>query len=210
MRTVDDWLEEYGRSHRNPLNRKLHFACIPPIVFSVFCALKAIPIGDVWLNAASVMAVAVLAYYWRLSWRLALGICVVFGVLYAGAVALSVASGSNLVGIAAGFFAVGWIGQFVGHHIEGARPSFFKDLQFLLIGPLWELAHVYRALGLPIDAGFVNAVPEFLDHSQVVNGASDLFLELFGEKSRHTRMAIGVSGLPYGVAVEVEAVFEVK
>lgn len=46
MRTVHDWLQAYGQSHRNPVNRRLHFACIPPIVFSVFCALKAIPIGD--------------------------------------------------------------------------------------------------------------------------------------------------------------------
>jgi enamine deaminase RidA (YjgF/YER057c/UK114 family) len=59
-------------------------------------------------------------------------------------------------------------------------------------------------------AGFVNATPEFLEHSQVVNGASDVFVELFGEAGRHTRMAVGVSGLPYGVAVEVEAVFEVR
>jgi enamine deaminase RidA (YjgF/YER057c/UK114 family) len=59
-------------------------------------------------------------------------------------------------------------------------------------------------------AGYVNAQPEFLEHSQVVNGASDLFVEVFGDKGRHTRMAVGVSGLPYGVAVEVEAVFEVR
>ena len=59
-------------------------------------------------------------------------------------------------------------------------------------------------------SGFVNAVPEFLEHSQVVNGASDLFVQVFGEAGRHTRMAIGVSGLPYGVAVEVEATFEVQ
>lgn len=96
MRTVHDWLQEYGQSHRNPVNRKLHFACIPPIVFSVFCALKAIPIGDVWLNAASVVALAALAYYWRLSWRLALGVSVVFAMLYAGAVALSFAFGSKV------------------------------------------------------------------------------------------------------------------
>jgi uncharacterized membrane protein YGL010W len=151
MRTVHDWLAEYGASHRNPVNRRLHFACIPPIVFSVFCALKAIPIGDRWVNAASVVALLALAYYWRLSWRLALGVTIVFAFLYAGALALSDAYGSSLAWIAVAIFAVGWIGQFVGHHVEGARPSFFKDLQFLLIGPLWELAHAYRALGLPID-----------------------------------------------------------
>jgi uncharacterized membrane protein YGL010W len=45
-------------------------------------------------------------------------------------------------------FVAAWIGQFIGHAIEGKRPSFFKDLQFLLIGPLWLLAAAYRRLGL--------------------------------------------------------------
>jgi len=150
MKTVHDWLAEYGASHRNPVNRRLHFACIPPIVFSVLCALKAIPIGGEWLNAASVVALLALGYYWRLSPRLALGGAVAFALFYAGARSLGAAYGPNLVWIAAAIFVVGWIGQFVGHHVEGARPSFFKDLQFLLIGPLWELAHAYRALGWPI------------------------------------------------------------
>lgn len=156
MRTVHDWLREYSASHRNPVNQSFHFACIPPIVFSVFCALKAIPIGGDWVNPASVVALVALVYYWRLSWRLALGTFLVFGAFYAGALALSRSFGPDLIWVAAAIFAVGWIGQFIGHHVEGARPSFFKDLQFLLIGPLWELAHVYRALRLPIGEGSEN------------------------------------------------------
>jgi enamine deaminase RidA (YjgF/YER057c/UK114 family) len=58
--------------------------------------------------------------------------------------------------------------------------------------------------------GFVNCVPEFTEQSQVINGASDLFEQVFGEAGRHTRIAVGVSALPYDVAVEVEAVFEVE
>ena len=49
-------------------------------------------------------------------------------------------------------FVLAWIGQFVGHRVEGAKPSFFKDLQFLLIGPLWLLAFIYRRLQLPVEA----------------------------------------------------------
>ena len=79
------------------------------------------------------------------------------------------------------------------------------------------IAHLRVALGGDLDrasrcvrlAGFVNSVPEFVAQSQVINGASDLFVEVFGEAGRHTRMAVGVSALPYDVAVEVEAVFEV-
>jgi enamine deaminase RidA (YjgF/YER057c/UK114 family) len=59
-------------------------------------------------------------------------------------------------------------------------------------------------------AGYVNSMPEFHGQSQVVNGASDVFVEVFGERGRHARMAVGVAALPYDVAVEVEGVFEVR
>lgn len=80
------------------------------------------------------------------------------------------------------------------------------------------IAQARAALGGDLDrvvrcvrvAGFVNGVPEFTGQSQVMNGASDTFVEVFGEAGRHARMAVGVSALPYDVAVEVEAVFEVR
>ena len=79
-------------------------------------------------------------------------------------------------------------------------------------------AHLRTALDGDLDrvvccirvCGYVNCTPDFLEQSQVINGASDLFVEVFGETGRHTRMAIGTNGLPYGVAVEVEAVFEIR
>jgi enamine deaminase RidA (YjgF/YER057c/UK114 family) len=58
--------------------------------------------------------------------------------------------------------------------------------------------------------GFVNSTPDFLFHPQVINGASDLFVEIFGEAGRHSRTALGVSALPYDVAVEVDAIVEVR
>lgn len=80
------------------------------------------------------------------------------------------------------------------------------------------IAHVREALDGDLDrvvrclrvAGYVNSMPDFTAQSQVVNGASDLFVEVFGDAGRHTRMAVGVSALPYDVAVEVEAVFEIR
>jgi enamine deaminase RidA (YjgF/YER057c/UK114 family) len=80
------------------------------------------------------------------------------------------------------------------------------------------IAHARSALDGDLDrvarcvrvAGFVNSAPDFVHQSQVVNGASDLFVEVFGEAGRHTRIAVGVAALPYDVAVEVEAVFEVR
>ena len=80
------------------------------------------------------------------------------------------------------------------------------------------IAHLRTALDGDLDrvvrcirvCGYVNCMPDFLEQSQVINGASDLFVEVFSEAGRHTRMAIGTNGLPYGVAVEVEAVFEIR
>jgi enamine deaminase RidA (YjgF/YER057c/UK114 family) len=80
------------------------------------------------------------------------------------------------------------------------------------------VAHLRAALDGDLDrvvrcvriAGYVNSVPDFVAQSQVINGASDLFVEIFEEAGQHTRMAVGVSALPYDVAVEVEAIFEVR
>ena len=79
------------------------------------------------------------------------------------------------------------------------------------------VAHLRAALDGDLDrvarcvrlAGFVNSTPDFTGQSQVMNGASDLFVEIFGDAGRHARMAVGVSALPYDVAVEVEGIFEV-
>jgi enamine deaminase RidA (YjgF/YER057c/UK114 family) len=79
------------------------------------------------------------------------------------------------------------------------------------------LGHLKNALGGDLDrvkrvvrlGVFVNATPDFTEHPKVANGASDLMVELFGDKGRHARFAVGVSGLPFGVAVEVDATFEI-
>ncbi len=71
-------------------------------------------------------------------------------------------------------------------------------------GDLDRVARIVRI------AGFVNSTPDFVHQSQVVNGASDLFVDVFGDAGRHARMAVGVAALPYDVAVEVEAVLEVR
>jgi enamine deaminase RidA (YjgF/YER057c/UK114 family) len=68
------------------------------------------------------------------------------------------------------------------------------------VGELDRIAHVVKL------TGFVNASPDFTDHPQVMNGASDLMVEVFGDKGRHARAAVGVSGLPMGCAVEVDAI----
>lgn len=70
-----------------------------------------------------------------------------------------------------------------------------------------DLDRVRRCVKL---TGFVNAVPGFVGHPEIINGASDLFVDVFGDKGRHARAAVGAGSLPRNVAVEVEAVFEVE
>jgi uncharacterized membrane protein YGL010W len=154
MRTVSDWLSEYGTSHQNPVNKLLHWICVPPIVLSFLGLLWSVPVPAAftavspWLNWASLIAAAAVAYYLVLSPSLALGLAVVFVVLLAIVEWLSGLPwplwATSLV-----IFVLAWVGQFIGHAIEGKRPSFFKDLQFLLIGPLWLLAAVYRRFSVP-------------------------------------------------------------
>ena len=69
-----------------------------------------------------------------------------------------------------------------------------------------DLDRVRRCVKL---GGFVNSTPDFTDQPKVINGASDLIVEVFGERGRHARFAVGAPALPFDVAVEIDAVFEI-
>jgi uncharacterized membrane protein YGL010W len=154
MRGVNDWLSEYGASHQNPTNKLLHWICVPPIVLSVLGFLWSVPVPAAlaalspWANWATLIALGAVIYYALLSPALAAGIVLAFAGLLAITQWLAGLPwplwATSLV-----IFVTAWIGQFIGHAIEGKRPSFFKDVQFLLIGPLWLLAAAYRRLSVP-------------------------------------------------------------
>ena len=153
MRSVADWLGEYGQSHADPTNKFLHWVCVPLIVLAVMGLLWSIPVPAVfaavspWLNWATLIAILALLYYTALSIRLALGIAVAFALMFAIVNALS-ALAWPLWETSLAIFVVAWVGQFIGHAAEGKRPSFFQDVQFLLIGPLWLVAALYRRFGV--------------------------------------------------------------
>ncbi len=90
---------------------------------------------------------------------------------------------------------------------EAARLCALNLLAHLETAVEGDWSRVVRCVRV---AGYVNGTPDFVEQSQVLNGASDLFVEALGDAGRHTRMAVGVAALPYDVAVEVEAVFEVR
>ena len=150
MKTMAQWLAEYGESHRHPTNKAIHWVCVPLILFSVLALLWAAPFPAVhpWLNWATVLMAAAVVYYLVLSPKHALGMALIAVALFALIAWLERAAPAPLWLIAVVVFVGAWVGQFVGHEIERKKPSFFKDLQFLLIGPAWLLDDAYRRLGL--------------------------------------------------------------
>ncbi|QOD82740.1 DUF962 domain-containing protein [Chromobacterium haemolyticum] len=133
--TLEQWLQEYDLSHRHPVNIRIHKICVPAIVFALLGLLSSVPAP---LNPAWLAVATGLAFYWRLGRTPALAMaamCLPMLLALEGATR----AGLPLALFSLGLFVVAWIGQFVGHAIEGKKPSFLRDLQFLLIGPLWTL-----------------------------------------------------------------------
>ena len=139
MRKVDELFLRYGESHRNPKNEAIHWVCVPLITWSVLAALWALSPTAAYVG----IAIAVAFYAW-LSVRIALGMLAVFALMVVPLTAL----GSRTLVVAIAVFVLAWIGQFVGHAIEGKEPSFFEDVKFLLVGPAWLLHFVYRRAGI--------------------------------------------------------------
>jgi uncharacterized membrane protein YGL010W len=139
MRKLDVLLEQYGETHQNPVNKAIHWVCVPLIMWSALAALwVASPI------AAYALITFAVIYYAIMSFPLALGMLALAALMIAPLPWL----GPRVLWIALGVFVAAWVGQFVGHAIEGRKPKFLQDLQFLLIGPAWLLQFVYRAAGI--------------------------------------------------------------
>ena len=149
MRTAQEWLDAYGDSHQNPINKKIHWLCIPWIMVSVLGLLAALPnpFGADWMHWGVVAAGLAIGYYALISIPLAIGMAIISMVMLLvvqllGALPMPLWLSSLVI------FVIAWIFQFVGHKLEGKKPSFFEDLQFLLIGPMWLLAAIYRRIGI--------------------------------------------------------------
>jgi len=139
MRNIDKLLDRYGEFHRHPVNKAIHWVCVPLIVWSALGALwSASPV------AACAAIGATMVFYLWLSLPLALGML--------GAIALMVwpltLLGSRVLIVSIAVFVAAWISQFIGHVLEGRKPAFLEDLRSLLIGPVWLLADLYRRLGI--------------------------------------------------------------
>jgi len=158
MRKIDLLLNEYGESHQDATNKTIHWICVPLIFLSVVGLIASIPSqavqsvlgwGNPYANWAGVLLVLVLLYYVTLSIPLSIGMAL-FGVLCLFVIELIVrANIAPLWMVSLVIFFVAWVGQFYGHKVEGKKPSFLKDIQFLLIGPAWLMHFIYKRLGIP-------------------------------------------------------------
>jgi uncharacterized membrane protein YGL010W len=150
-RPIDRWFASYSGDHRNDANQWIHVFAVPAILWSVIALLWCVPVPGTWFRPGLWAALAMFLawmFYFRASRRLGTGMLVLFvalswltrwihdslGVQYLLVIALTV-------------FVVAWIAQFIGHRIEGRKPSFLTDLTYLLIGPAWVLSKLYRRFG---------------------------------------------------------------
>ena len=154
MTTLQTLLEQYGESHQSDTNKLIHWLCVPAIMFSLIGLLCSLPFPvekTMFLNWGAIFLSATMVYYFRLSIPMFLGFIVIaFGLLW-GNFTLSqrlATSGISAWQASLLIFAVAWIGQFIGHKIEGKKPSFIEDIQFLLVGPAWLLHFVYKKIGI--------------------------------------------------------------
>lgn len=156
---VDIYFDKYAESHQNHTNEIIHWICVPLIFFSIMGLIWAIPFPNLeflgtyrtFVNWFTFVMVAVVLYYYYLSHILAFLMIFVIGLFGGMVVKLEHwqdAGGPALWQISLVIFIVAWIGQFIGHKIEGKKPSFFDDLRFLLIGPIWLLHFICIKVGL--------------------------------------------------------------
>lgn len=139
MRTLDQWFSIYAVSHQNPINKKIHYWCVPLIFYSTLAFLEGISRAE-YLNLPFSLSLALVIFggffYLQLGSRLAVCGLIIALLSWFSFYGLN---SETLVFGGGSIFMLAWLGQFVGHRIEGAKPSFLQDIVFLLIGPLWVL-----------------------------------------------------------------------
>ena len=153
MQNLQTWLDQYGESHLNKTNKLIHWLCVPSIFFCVLALFSLIdlPILEQWLpkemsNFTSIVVFLGLLFYLKLSFSMFVGVGLFTTLCFQGIFMLN-QTGLKLE-ISLSLFLIAWIGQFIGHKIEGAKPSFFDDIKFLLIGPAWLIAFIYQKIGI--------------------------------------------------------------
>lgn len=155
MRKIDLLFAEYSESHRNSTNKLIHWICVPLIFWSILGFISLIPsksIGFIYIGEISYVSLAAIAlvtiFYMRLSVVVSIIMFILMVIMESFAYGINIRFKENAWMVYLSVFVITWIFQFVGHKIEGKKPSFFKDLQFLLVGPIWLLSFILKKLGI--------------------------------------------------------------
>ncbi|MDQ1162687.1 putative membrane protein YGL010W [Chryseobacterium sp. SORGH_AS 447] len=155
MRKIDLLFAEYAESHRNSTNKLIHWICVPLIFWTILGFISIVPsksigfryIGEI--SYVSFIAIGlVTVFYMRLSVLISLIMFFVMILMESFAYGINIRFKGDSWMVYLSVFIATWILQFVGHKIEGKKPSFLKDLQFLLVGPIWLLSFVLKKLGI--------------------------------------------------------------
>ena len=147
MKTAQEYFDEYAQSHQNETNQLIHYICVPLIFLSVIGLLMSVPTtfledniklyNPLVENWAFVIGILLSIFYARLGfWYL---IKMLLVIMLSIVINYWIGNNINLLTASIIIFVGAWIGQFYGHKVEGAKPSFLKDIEFLLIGPLWVM-----------------------------------------------------------------------
>lgn len=155
MRKIDLLFAEYSESHRNSTNKLIHWICVPLIFWSILGFISLIPsksIGFIYIGEISYVSFAAIAlvtiFYMRLSVVISIIMFILMVIMESFAYGINIRFKENALIVYLSVFVVTWIFQFVGHKIEGKKPSFLKDLQFLLVGPIWLLSFILKKTGI--------------------------------------------------------------
>lgn len=142
---MEELFQSYQESHQNPANQRMHYLCVPLIVFSITGLLYLVqlpPIEAHWFNLSLVLVGLSSLYYLRFSLKvfLIMGLyyCLNFFLIFSWYAVYP----ETVLWTSMWIFILAWIGQFVGHKWEGKKPSFLQDIFFLLIGPAWVLQKI--------------------------------------------------------------------
>ena len=158
MSTLQHYLNRYAESHQNHSNVLIHWSCVPLIVFSLLGLVWAIPVPHIailgklngYVNLATLLILFATVYYLRLSFRIGIAMILTICIFSSGIILLErlarLHGWPEMWQVCSTIFVLAWVAQFIGHKIEGKKPSFLEDLQFLLIGPAWLWVKFFRKM----------------------------------------------------------------
>ena len=155
MKKIDHLFSEYAESHQNSTNKTIHWICVPLIFWSILGFISLIPSPHVFIEYFGMISIVSLVaiflvtfFYFRLSWRIALIMVFIMLLMEHLVYFINIEFQHKSWICFLSVFVLSWIGQFYGHKIEGKKPSFLKDLQFLLVGPIWLLHFILKKFGI--------------------------------------------------------------